>query len=148
MNKILVKIIVVEADVCLMESDSRGHLLIAVLCFLTIQQNGLNEIDLRRLLADEHALLPMGIRRNYRNLPFDYCAECYGHTNPQILPIRWYYIINRIGHLLIAIDSDDNHFLIPAACQRIIRKKFLTKPVHLEHFQKLLTSFYSTKEKL
>lgn len=156
---------------CLMEADGKGHLLIATLCFLTIVETGLNEMELRSLLIGEYNLLPIGIRRHFRNLPFgevmdvfqttlllsEYCPDVFGATTcQQIPPLRWYYVMHRLGHILMKINADDNHFVIPAVCKRVAAKKynchspnvslfdiprFLKQPNHTEHFKKHLRAF-------
>lgn len=125
---------------CLMESDGKGHLLIATLCYLTIVESGLNEMELRSLLILEYNLLPIAIRRNYKNLPFgnqfllilpltikqfpDYCPDEFGTTScTQTLPLRWYFVLHRLGHLFMKIDGDSNHFVLPSACRRVVFKK-------------------------
>ncbi|CAB3409408.1 unnamed protein product [Caenorhabditis bovis] len=133
----LATISVVEADVCLMESEARGHLIIATMCFLTCVPDGLNEVELRSLLADEFELLPIAIRRNLRNLPYEYCADDFGAI-PQVAPLRWYTVVSRLDHILICIDADTNHFILPAACQRIVRKRYLKSSANLEHFTRRL----------
>ncbi|CAI2351305.1 unnamed protein product [Caenorhabditis sp. 36 PRJEB53466] len=129
---------------CLMEVDGKGHLLIAALCFLTIVESGLNEMELRSLLVSEYTLLPIGIRRNFRNLPFEYCPDGFGTTScPQMNPLRWYTVLNRLGHLFVNINSETNHFVLPTACRRIVQKKFLKHPSHPDHFKKHLKTFMS-----
>ncbi|CDH92980.1 RING-type domain-containing protein [Caenorhabditis elegans] len=141
---------VVEADMCLMESDGKGHLLIATLCYLTIVESGLNEMELRSLLILEYNLLPIAIRRNYKNLPFDYCPDEFGTTScTQTLPLRWYFVLHRLGHLFMKIDGDSNHFVLPSACRRVVFKKYLKHPHNLEHFKKNFKEFltnFSGKE--
>lgn len=62
---------VAEAELMELESDLNGHLFISTLCFLFASKNGLREIELRHLLANEASLLPEGFRR--RNYQTGYC---------------------------------------------------------------------------
>uniref|UniRef100_A0A1I7XDU5 AAA domain-containing protein n=1 Tax=Heterorhabditis bacteriophora TaxID=37862 RepID=A0A1I7XDU5_HETBA len=68
---------VCEAELSLLEIEARGHLLIACLCFLTIVDSGLTEPELRYLLAPENKILPAGIKRKFRNLPFGENLTCF-----------------------------------------------------------------------
>ncbi|CAD6196265.1 unnamed protein product [Caenorhabditis auriculariae] len=127
---------VCEAEVCLMETEGRGHLLIGILCFLTIVETGLTETELRSLLAKEDHVLPSGFRKKI--LPFEYSLEPYGKTLGQVSALRWRFCALRLAHILLKIDDDSNHFLLPSVFKRIVCKRYLHSANNRNHFKSRL----------
>ncbi|PAV63566.1 hypothetical protein WR25_20841 [Diploscapter pachys] len=110
---------VCEAELYTFEAEAKGHLLIATLCMLALVPTGLTEIELRYLLCPEDELLPTGIRRRFRNLPFEYNLEKYGSYS-QVSALRWRYVAMRLEHYFITIDKDCNHYLLASVCRKAI----------------------------
>ena len=54
---------IADYELSQIEADAHGHYIIAMLCLLAVSEEGLREIELRTILADEHNLLPHSIKR-------------------------------------------------------------------------------------
>ncbi|CAI4222049.1 unnamed protein product [Auanema sp. JU1783] len=131
---------VCEAYLSIIESESKGHLLISTLCLMTMVESGLSEIDLRVLLFPEENVLPKTINRKFRNMPFEYDYEKYGNHN-QISALNWRFVIFKLEHLFHVLNESNNHFVLDDLMKSCVRKKFLTTPTHLGHFKKMLARF-------
>ncbi|CAJ0933050.1 unnamed protein product, partial [Mesorhabditis belari] len=126
-----------EADLHLMEAEMRGHLLIGSLCILTIASDGIEERQLRRLLAPEDQLLPVSFKRKGRGLIYDFCDDRYGKRE-EVLALRWRYVRMRIGYYLQMVDLDRHALSISPVCKKVVQKRYLSNEQTLEHFQRMM----------
>ncbi|GMT23790.1 hypothetical protein PFISCL1PPCAC_15087 [Pristionchus fissidentatus] len=124
-----------EMELLLMETDNMGHLLIGILCFLTICPLGMREIELRTIMGTEMRILPTTIKRRHNSINFEYCNDSYGGKT-MISALRWRFVISRLSHLLLTIDPITRLLAIPSFARKTVAKRYFTSTETVEHFQK------------
>ena len=128
---------VLEVELSEMEASETGHVQIGMLCLLAVAEQGLREVELRQLLADEKHLLPVTMKRaNKLALPYGESAlsprnsltrgaVLADSSHGQIGPVRFRMALLRLKHHLIDIgDAGENRLALgSAACRRAVQKR-------------------------
>jgi hypothetical protein len=127
-----------------LEAHELGHIFIAMLCYLCVAEEGLREIELRELLANEQELVPKPLQKagltakvvsQYgmfffhvflcRLVYYVNCTECAEPYYGQLSPLRFRLAFLRIRHHLIDIGTPGENRLTLAGrtCRRAVQKR-------------------------